>query len=62
MPPDPDGHEIAVEWTVVRIETHNHKNVAISYMYLCLRCTLQTASRQTSLDLPPEPPTPMDEP
>jgi hypothetical protein len=49
MPPDPDGHEIAVQWTVVRIEVHNLKNIAISYMYLCPHCTIQTSSRQTTL-------------
>ena len=55
MPPDPDGHEIAARWTVVRIEVHNIKNISISYMYLCPHCTIQTSSRQASLTLTQHP-------
>ena len=53
MPPDRGGHEIAVGWTVVRIETHNQKDIDIYYLYLCPGDMLKTTSRQATLDLQP---------
>jgi hypothetical protein len=49
MPPDRAGHEIAVGWTVVRLETHNQENIEIGYLYICPNCTIKTVSRQTTL-------------
>lgn len=49
MTPDRQGHEIAIGWTVVRIELHNQKDLDIGYLYLCPGCMIQTASRQVKL-------------
>lgn len=49
MPPDRQGHEIAVGWSVVRIELHNQKDLEIGYMYLCSGCMIQTTTRQIAL-------------
>ena len=49
MPPDRTGHEIAVSWTIVRLEVHNQEKIEIGYLYLCPGCTIETVSRQTTL-------------
>jgi hypothetical protein len=49
MPRDPDGFEIPVGWTVVRLEQHHKLELTITYLYLCSRCMISTSSRQTSL-------------
>ena len=49
MSSDRSGHEIAVGWTVVRIEVHNQEKIEIGYLYLCPNCTIETVSRQATL-------------
>lgn len=57
MPRSHGDHEIAVGWTVVRVEQHNVKNVSIGYLYLCPDDMLDTKSRQVGLALSaPSPP------
>jgi hypothetical protein len=50
MPRDPDGHEIPVGWTVIRLEQHNQLVITITYLYLCQHCMISTSSRQTTLE------------
>jgi hypothetical protein len=49
MPRDRQGHEIAVEWTVVRIETHGQMEIEISYAYLCPECKIELVRKQVPL-------------
>lgn len=51
MPRDPQGHEIPVEWTVVRVEKHGRKFIHVEYHYLCEHCAISFATKQTSLPL-----------
>jgi hypothetical protein len=57
MPRDPEGHEIHVEWTVVRVEKHGRKFIDVKYHYLCQDCALGFCSRQTSLPMKSSQPT-----
>jgi hypothetical protein len=51
MPRDPGGHEIPVEWSVVRVEKHGRKFLNVEYHYLCPDCTVTFQCLQTSLKL-----------
>jgi hypothetical protein len=49
MPPDKEGHEIAIGWAVARVERHQAKTIHIEYLYLCQGCTLTPSPLQSSL-------------
>ncbi len=49
MPLPRDGHEIAVGWTVARIESHGSATLSIGYMYVCPDCHITVTRSQTSL-------------
>jgi hypothetical protein len=49
MPPSKDGHEIAVGWTVVRIETHGNITLTTGYLYICPGCTFHVTPNQTTI-------------
>lgn len=49
MPPDPGGHEIAVEWTVARVEAHHQGNLIITYLYACPGCSITVSPMQGAL-------------
>lgn len=51
MPQNRGALEIAVGWTVVRVEQHGVKNISIGYLYLCPDDILETKSRQITLEL-----------
>jgi hypothetical protein len=52
MPQNHGAFEIAVGWTVIRVEQHSAKNISIGYLYLCPDDMLETKSRQVTLGLP----------
>ena len=51
MPQSRGALEIAIGWTVVRVEQHNDKDVSIGYLYLCPNDMLDTKSKQVELSL-----------
>jgi hypothetical protein len=51
MPHTRGALEIAVGWTVVRVEQHNTNDLSIGYIYLCPDDQLYTRPKQASLDL-----------
>lgn len=54
MPPDKDGNEIPVDWTVIRIEEHLQTKMIIGYHYLCPNCTFTLLPKQTTLTALPK--------
>jgi hypothetical protein len=49
MPRDREGHEIAIEWSVIRIETHGKNELEIGYLYLCPGCKIELVRKQIPL-------------
>jgi len=52
MPQSRGTLEIAVGWTVIRVEQHGAKNISVGYLYLCPDDMLETKCRQVTLGLP----------
>jgi len=50
MPPSRDGREIAVGWTVMRVELHGDSTINVGYLYLCPNDMMATLPKQLSLN------------